>query len=251
MKEDAMSSASIHIQGTGDDPAVRAAAWLTGTIDTLLAEARSKSALLTELSLEPADRQAAQASLQEFCADRILRHLSAADQALYAPAAGAGPTRLLVTALRIQHRIIAHDISDLGTASTADQARAAARSLVTMLESCLEIHKSVLLPALAELPGADLPSLTQDMGTLLEGKHLEKPDELDVREIPHGRRHPRIFGTYARLGEGESFVLVNNHDPKPLRREFDTAFPGQYAWDYLEQGPARWRVRIGRATAAH
>ena len=246
-----MSSASIHIQGTGDDPAVRAAAWLTGTIDTLLAEARSKSALLTELSLEPADRQAAQASLQEFCADRILRHLSAADQALYAPAAGAGPTRLLVTALRIQHRIIAHDISDLGTASTADQTRAAARSLVTMLESCLEIQKSVLLPALAELPGADLPSLTQDMGTLLEGKHLEKPDELDVREIPHGRRHPRIFGTYARLGEGESFVLVNNHDPKPLRREFDTAFPGQYAWDYLEQGPARWRVRIGRATAAH
>src|SRR3954462_13638524 len=104
------------------------------------------------------------------------------------PAAGAGPARLLVTALRIQHRIIVHDISDLETASTADRARAAARSLVTMLESCLEIQNSVLLPALAELPGADLPGLARDMGTLLEGKPLEKPDELDVREIPHGQR---------------------------------------------------------------
>lgn len=244
-----MSSTSIHIEGTSDDPLVRATAWLTGSIDTLLADARSKSALLTELSLEPADRQAAQVGLAAFCADRVLRHLAAADQALYAPAAGAGPTRLLVAALRIQHRIIVHDVSDLETASTADRARAAARSLVTMLESCLEIQKSVLLPALAELPGADLPGLARDMGTLLEGKQLEKLDELDVREIPHGQRHPRIFGTYARLGEGESFVLVNNHDPKPLRREFDTAFPGQYAWDYLEQGPARWRVRIGRPAA--
>ncbi len=242
-----MSSTSIHIQGTGDDPLVQETAWLVGIIDTLLAEARSKAALLTELSLEPADRQTAQATLNAFCTDRVLPHLTATDQALYAPAAGAGPTRLLVTALRIQHRSIAHDVSDLATASTADRSRAAARSLVTMLESCLEIQKSVLLPALAELPGADLPSLAEDMRTLLEGKPLEKPDELDVREIPHGRRHPRIFGTYARLAEGESFVLVNNHDPKPLRREFDTAYPGQFAWDYLEQGPARWRVRIGRS----
>ncbi|WIV53983.1 DUF2249 domain-containing protein [Amycolatopsis nalaikhensis] len=245
-----MSSTSVYIRGTGDDPVVGATAWLTDIIDTLLAEARSKSALLTELNLEPADRQAAQASLNAFCAERVLRHLAATDQALYAPAAGAGPTRLLVTALRIQHRIITDDVSDLETASTADRSRAAARSLVTMLESCLEIQKSVLLPALAELPGADLPSLVHDMGAVLAGKSLEKPDELDVREIPHGRRHPRIFGTYARLAEGESFVLVNNHDPKPLRREFDAAYPGQYAWDYLEQGPARWRVRIGRPATA-
>jgi hypothetical protein len=49
---------------------------------------------------------------------------------------------------------------------------------------------------------------------------LNTPEVLDVREIPHGRRHPRIFGIYARLAPGESFVLVNNHDPKPLRREF-------------------------------
>ena len=47
---------------------------------------------------------------------------------------------------------------------------------------------------------------------------------------------------------GESFVLVNNHDPKPLRREFQAAYPDRFGWDYLEAGPERWRVRIGRPT---
>ncbi|MFK0250412.1 DUF2249 domain-containing protein [Amycolatopsis azurea] len=245
-----MSSISIHIQGSVDDPVTQAVAWLTDTIDTLRNEAHAKSALLTEISLEPADRQAAQADMNAFCAGRVQRHLAAVDQTLYVPAAGAGPTHLLVLALRIQHRIIAHDISVLEATSTAAESRAAARSVVTNLESCLEIQKSVLLPALAELPGIGLSRLAQDMGTLLDGKQLEKLDELDVREVPHGLRHSLIFDTYARLGEGESFVLVNNHDPKPLRREFDTAFPGKYAWDYLEQGPVQWRIRIGRPTAA-
>jgi len=74
--------------------------------------------------------------------------------------------------------------------------------------------------------------------------HFRNPQ----REIPQGRRHPRIFGIYARLTPGESFVLVNNHDPKPLRREFQAAYPDRFGWDYLEAGPERWRVRIGRPT---
>ena len=84
---------------------------------------------------------------------------------------------------------------------------------------------------------------------LLAGGVLDVPATVDVREIPHGRRHPRIFGTYARLAPGESFVLVNNHDPKPLRREFQATYPGQFGWDYLETGPDQWRVRIQRLPA--
>lgn len=67
-----------------------------------------------------------------------------------------------------------------------------------------------------------------------------------MREIPHGRRHPRIFGMFARLTPGQAFVLVNNHDPKRLRREFEATFAGQFGWDSLETGPDRWQVRIGR-----
>jgi uncharacterized protein (DUF2249 family) len=44
-------------------------------------------------------------------------------------------------------------------------------------------------------------------------------------------------------------VLVNDHDPKPLRYQFEAQHGASYTWDYLESGPQVWRVRIGRAAA--
>ncbi len=70
--------------------------------------------------------------------------------------------------------------------------------------------------------------------------------ELDVRTIPPREKHPAIFTTFAALAPGEAFVLVNDHDPIPLRYQFEAQHAGSYGWDYLEQGPAVWRVRIAR-----
>lgn len=69
---------------------------------------------------------------------------------------------------------------------------------------------------------------------------------LDVRSEPPARRHELIFETYGRLGAGEGFVLVNDHDPKPLRYQFEAEHAGEFSWDYQEEGPATWKVRIGR-----
>ncbi|MDQ0746976.1 uncharacterized protein (DUF2249 family) [Streptomyces africanus] len=85
------------------------------------------------------------------------------------------------------------------------------------------------------------------MLTLLAGGALGGPPVLDVREIPHGRRHLRIFARYGRLSPGEGF-LVNNHGPKPLRREFEATRTGTHTCDYLESRRETWRVRIGKAT---
>lgn len=70
-------------------------------------------------------------------------------------------------------------------------------------------------------------------------------NELDVRQLRKPEKHPTIFATYAALAVGEAFVLVNNHDPKHLREEFDADHPGSYGWEYLEQGPV-WRIRISK-----
>ncbi len=70
--------------------------------------------------------------------------------------------------------------------------------------------------------------------------------ELDVRRFPHGQRHDVIFTTFDALAEGAGFVLVNDHDPRPLRYQFEAQHAGCYSWDYLESGPEVWRVRIGR-----
>ena len=42
--------------------------------------------------------------------------------------------------------------------------------------------------------------------------------------------------------------LVNDHDPKPLRYQFEFEHAGKFGWEYLEQGPAIWRVEISRTS---
>lgn len=70
-------------------------------------------------------------------------------------------------------------------------------------------------------------------------------NELDVRELRKPDKHPTIFAAYGALQVDESFVLVNNHDPKHLREEFEADYPGGYEWEYLDKGPV-WRIRIGK-----
>ncbi len=69
---------------------------------------------------------------------------------------------------------------------------------------------------------------------------------LDVRSIPAPQKHPTIFRTFDALEAGQSFTLVNDHDPKPLYYQFEAELPGRFEWQYLESGPEVWRVRIGK-----
>lgn len=69
---------------------------------------------------------------------------------------------------------------------------------------------------------------------------------LDVRVLPHGQRHHVILAIYDDLEPGGAFVLVNDHDPKPLRYQFEAEHVAEFTWDYLESGPEVWQVRIGR-----
>lgn len=73
---------------------------------------------------------------------------------------------------------------------------------------------------------------------------------LDVRDVPPARRHTLIFDTFEALEPGTAFELVNDHDPKPLYYQFAAERTGTFSWDYLEEGPAVWRVRIGRTGAS-
>jgi len=70
--------------------------------------------------------------------------------------------------------------------------------------------------------------------------------QLDVRPEQARRRHQLIFETYSALGVGESFELINDHDPKPLYYQFAAEHAGEFVWYPLEEGPEVWRVRIGR-----
>lgn len=74
-------------------------------------------------------------------------------------------------------------------------------------------------------------------------------EPIDVRTVPPPQRHPLIFGTFDALPAGAAFEIVNDHDPVPLYFQFERTRLGQFSWEYLEAGPDRWHVRIGRVAA--
>lgn len=242
----ATTSSDIYINGTAHDPTVQLQARLDARSDELVADLTAKTALVTELALSPPERDWVCDGLLSWCTDHLGPALAAADQALYAVAAGAEQTRLLVRALRgLQQRIHRH-VEDLNQAGGVEQFTTAAHALAAVVAAYLHVHTTVFVPALVVLPGVDALDPIGDFDTVLAGGVLDAPSVLDVREIPHGRRHPRIFACYARLGPGESFVLVNNNDPKRLHREFEATYLGEFRWDYVENGPQQWQVRITR-----
>ena len=71
-----------------------------------------------------------------------------------------------------------------------------------------------------------------------------QPFILDLRNIVPRERHPKIFNTFDSLKKGEMMVLINDHDPKPLKYQLDAERTGQLDWKYVEQGPEIWKVEI-------
>jgi uncharacterized protein (DUF2249 family)/quercetin dioxygenase-like cupin family protein len=74
--------------------------------------------------------------------------------------------------------------------------------------------------------------------------------DLDLRQTPRPRRHSTIFYAFDQLAVGESFFIVNDHDPLPLRMQIEQAHPGEMAWEYEKREPEMFRIRVSRVAAA-
>ncbi|MCB0744584.1 MAG: DUF2249 domain-containing protein [Ignavibacteriae bacterium] len=70
--------------------------------------------------------------------------------------------------------------------------------------------------------------------------------ELDIRPVPPREKHPTIFATFDKLTAGETFQLINDHDPMPLYYQFNAERPNKFNWEYVEKGPEVWRVNISK-----
>jgi uncharacterized protein (DUF2249 family) len=138
-------------------------------------------------------------------------------------------------------RLLVEALVELGRAGRPELAnRLAGRAWAALRhEHAAEAQRiNGLMHGLAKLPSDQPEQGEKNMST--------SELELDVRSQVPARRHELIFDTYEGLAAGEGFTLVNDHDPKPLYYQFAAEHEGQFSWDYLEQGPEVWRVRIGR-----
>ncbi len=76
------------------------------------------------------------------------------------------------------------------------------------------------------------------------------PNTVDVRSLMPGHRHERIFQLINELAPGASFILVNDHDPKPLYYQLEAEYPKQFSWTHRERGPEVWQIEIGKLARA-
>lgn len=67
---------------------------------------------------------------------------------------------------------------------------------------------------------------------------------IDVTKIEPRLKHPTIFSEFDQLHDGESILLHNDHDPKPLYYQFLGERGDIFTWNYVANGPAVWEVEI-------
>ena len=72
---------------------------------------------------------------------------------------------------------------------------------------------------------------------------------LDATKIEPRLKHATIFQTYEDLVPGDYFVLQNDHDPKPLYYQFNAEKTNEFGWEYLQEGPDEWEVKISKLKA--
>jgi len=72
--------------------------------------------------------------------------------------------------------------------------------------------------------------------------------QIDVRKIEPKEKHPKIFETFDLLKLGQRMLLINDHDPKPLKYQMMAEREDQFKWEYIEEGPDVWRVIITKLT---
>ncbi|MCC6350691.1 MAG: DUF2249 domain-containing protein [Candidatus Eisenbacteria bacterium] len=109
-------------------------------------------------------------------------------------------------------------------------------------EQSRDLVRVFIRRAAAQAPGNPTPPITES--------NMSATKTLDVRIIPPREKHPTIFQTFAALGPGEAFILLNDHDPLPLRYQFEYEHKDQFRWTYLEEGPQVWRVEIGKPASS-
>ncbi|MEO8207609.1 MAG: hemerythrin domain-containing protein [Chloroflexota bacterium] len=108
----------------------------------------------------------ARASILAFLDGELLPHAAAEEAALY-PAGDAGPSELLVRAMREEHRNLIAHVDRLRTASDGIAMATTASAILALFESHLSKENDLLVPALLARPDISLATLLGGMHELV------------------------------------------------------------------------------------
>jgi iron-sulfur cluster repair protein YtfE (RIC family) len=185
-------------------------------------------------------------TLIHFLRDELLPHAAGEDRYLYPAVEPLLKAHGMATAtMRMDHRAIegyvrsieeaAARLRSVGNAERAAAARELAR-LVWQLQALFDVHlqkaEQIYMPLLGRyVTEAEQRHILRQMHEGPAGSASPNGEaSLDVRTMAPARRHAVIFATYEALGAGQAFVLVNDHDPKPLYYRFQAERSGKFTW---------------------
>lgn len=69
---------------------------------------------------------------------------------------------------------------------------------------------------------------------------------INVQELEPSLRHDTIFEVFEGLSEGESLLIRNNHDPKPVYFQMLEIFGDTFLWEYEKEGPELWEISVAK-----
>lgn len=67
---------------------------------------------------------------------------------------------------------------------------------------------------------------------------------INVPLIEPRLKHATIFRVFDELNGGESLIIHNDHDPKPVYYQLLGERGDIFTWEYLEQGPEWWDIKV-------
>jgi uncharacterized protein (DUF2249 family)/iron-sulfur cluster repair protein YtfE (RIC family) len=217
----------------------------------------------------------------------IVPHALAEEQVLYPPAAAVPEGRLLVAGMVAEHHDLLALVDELAEATSLIRAAAAARALSALFAAHLHKENDLVLPLLLGTEGVALHEVLAGMHELLGADHADHADadgapapsegggcgcggcgcgnagddggatvapvlsvdsRLDVRDVPHERRHELVLSAVQELPPGQALVLVASHAPRPVLAEIDARFGTRVQAQWLQSGPQVWQVRLERTT---
>lgn len=75
-------------------------------------------------------------------------------------------------------------------------------------------------------------------------QHMAQVTTMDLRQMAADERRPRVFEQFDLMEAGDILLLTHSHHSIPLFYLLLAEAPMGFTWDYLEQGPECWRIRI-------
>lgn len=75
-------------------------------------------------------------------------------------------------------------------------------------------------------------------------------ESLYVPDLAPALKHPTVLKKFDDLEIGESFLLINDHDPIPLYYEMKAEKGDVFEWNKIENGPELWKVEITKTATS-